>query len=462
MNSLWVCICLVFLTSCNVIKMIKDDAKVPDDFFSGGELFLDITYEPAYRNFYTHSDTAFREIFLDYPWDATLECSSDGGATFTDCGQINTYTWDHANYTNTHVFKVIRDGEEFSKTFTPSSTFPGIAFGACTHNITTSGSMQNKINAITEAVGDVICIADGVVIHNDGDDGAITFSVNDIKVVANTGDYVVLENTLEAAIPVVNNLNKSNTHFYGLSIESTVASSHAYFLSGAGSSIWDCNISSNDAGAVKVTGAASSVSINNSSIYNDSLSSGEALLLQDAQVNINESFISGGFKAIKVYYNATNTINIDKSIIASYKTDYESLDSTATIDFSHLTNYTVTTNITDSVVESSGGPAIRIGNIGGNVALNFIKSKIIRTDNSNESTTAVDCFDPSPAGAHTVIADADTLVCNLSNTIGESFSTIAYYGGAMNFDVTTMNAHTSNTDIGICPYEDGSTNPISY
>lgn len=123
---------IILFSSCNVVKVIGGGTtNVPDDFFSGANLYINVTYNTPKRDFYTYSDVAARTLQFDYPWDANVSCSADAGATWNDCSG-NSYVWDYVNYNVDHHFKVYRGSEEYTYTFNPSTAMPGLSFAPCT------------------------------------------------------------------------------------------------------------------------------------------------------------------------------------------------------------------------------------------------------------------------------------------------------------------------------------------
>lgn len=455
MNKVLLIVLVLFVTSCNVIKMVKDDSGVPDDFLAGADLFLNVNFAPASRDFYTVGDTVFRELNFDYPWDSQLFCSNDGGVTFNDCGQSTTYVWNHADYNVNHVFKVVRGDEEYSVNFNPSVEFPGVTFGSCTHTFNVSDSMQNTFGAITIAANDVICISDGVEISNDGDDGAITLNTSNIKIVANLGDYAAIKNNVESSVAVIDTSGMADSKLYGLTIVSDV-NSNAVKLSGANSAIWDCSVQANHVAALSAvrvdnTGANGPVSINGSNLFVANNTSGSSLYVTNVNFFLNDSVVYGGYMGIFMFYNGGSnlSLSLEDSIVESGRTTYAG-EHLGTISIGNTSASTLTVNLSNVDVESRGGPAILFEDAtSGNINLNLLNSKLVRLSDSNIDSTAIKNIDTTDT--ITVTADANSLICNNSNSSGSMFTTIwTDVGTTLTFDETTMDAHTSNTDVNLC------------
>lgn len=374
-------ILILLLTGCNVIKMLtSQNTSLDDDFFSNSDSsdssgssdtdtpMFALGYTEAFRDFYTYEDTYFRTITFegDYLEEIdTLECSNDNGVTWNDCTGITEYTWNWEDYDVTHFFKASYQGQEYTEQFTPKDVYPNITFGACDHRISTNGSIASTFGALNLVdEGDVICIDDKVVIENDGTEIGIGFDFPNIKVVANTGSNVFIRNNLKNSAAVFN-LTRDNNDLYGLQIESFVNNSYAVILDGNNSDLWECQIYSSglDAfGAVKIVGGSHQISMSN--ILNESITSGSALYVNNADVTIkNYSSVVGGYQAVYLLNNdlQPHTLDIYYSIIEGLNVEYETLgDGTpeAGVITTYLSASDYVINSVNSFFNSMGGPVL--------------------------------------------------------------------------------------------------------
>lgn len=433
--------------------MSSGETNVPNDFFTGAPLFLNISYDQAKRDFYTHSDTNFRTIRFSYPGDADLNCSTDNGGSWTDCSG-NSYVWDYTNYTVNHLFKVQRGSEEYTENFNPSQKFPGLSFAACTHNFNISDSIQNTFAATAVAANDVLCLGDGVVIHNDGNDNAVGFAVGDIKIVANTGDTATIKNDLQTGQNTLDTFGRDNTKYYGLRIEHNVIQGYAVELAGMNSDIWECDIVStnvNAYGAVKVTSAGPN-KIAHSSLSNSSISSGYSLTLNNTNLTLESSSVFGGYAGIYLWHNSASdhTLTLNNSSISSGKTDYAGTNEPGTIlFFTNIAALKYIVNVKNSKIESSGGAAIAFKDAPGIAEVNLVNTVIKRKADFNSTSAAV--INANSTGTSVITADASSYFCNVSSSATGMFNMLSSDpGGNLTFDVTTMDAHSSNTNIGTC------------
>lgn len=450
-------ICVILLvSSCNVVQMVSNaKTEVPADFFQGQRLYLNITYPELKRDFYTHRDSKARTINFDYPWDAEVSCSEDAGATWFSCSG-NSFVWSYANYAVEHHFKVYRGSDEYLVKFTPSAQFPGLTFAACTNTFSTSDSIQNTFATLSPGGGEVICLDDGVVIDNDGNDNAIGFAVPNIKVVADLGTSATIRNINQSGTNTVDTFGRDNTSYYGLKIEIGVIQAYAFVLSGNNSNIWECDISSTNVGAygaVSVAGNGAN-KIAHSILHHSGISSGEALKVNNATVNIESSEVKGGYTAIYIWQNNSSNVvmNINNSFIQNFKTDYGGTNEPGTIlFFTNSSTFKYTVNLSDSKVESDGGPVIAFKAGSGDAEVTLNQTKLYRAATANNNSSAV--INANNSGSSTIIADTDSYFCNLGSAANNIFNLISSDpGGTLSFNITNMNAHTGgNTSITVCP-----------
>ena len=457
---------IMFLSGCNVLKMITNqNTSLDDDFFSSADRsgssgstdtdmpIFALGYSEAYRDFYTYEDTMFRTLYLwgyDFEGIDKIECSNDNGQTWTDCTGQTEFTWNWEDYNATHFFRATYKNSEYTEQFTPAEAYPNITFGACDHRISTGGTIAETFGALLNITdGDVICIDDGVVIYNDGTDAEIGFAVPNIKVVANSGNYVLLRNNLRPGTAVFDNYARENIDLYGLQIESNVDSNYAVILDGNNSDLWECQIYSsglNALGALKIEYGSHQISM--SSIFNESITSGSALYVNNADVTIkNYSYIAGGYQAVYLWNNDSMAHNFDiyNSHIEGRNISYATVGDGVITTYLNGSDYII--NFVDSYLYSRGGPVLAIDDAGNNLSVNLENTIIQRESDNNLSSSAI--YSTETTGAVSVNADSVTYFCNMVSDAGAMFDTI-YSGTNITFDVTTMSNHTTNDHVPLC------------
>lgn len=465
MKKVWILLILslILLSSCNVLKLVTGkQASISDGFFgnssnetSYGSGVIIMSVNEARRDFYTTTDKGFRTLGISDQLQA-LECSSDGGNSWSDCTGITSYTWEVENYTSNHLFKTTHNGSVHIESFVPSDNYPGITFGTCTHTLSSSGNFTETFGSITHLIvaGDVICINDGVTITMVSGDHPISFNVDNVKLVANTDSRVIITNSSVSSALLEHDQigNQLSIGIYGIEFLQEVEGSVALNFSGGSASIWESVVSlshENNTGNT-VQFLEGNYSLNYSVVSSArTVASTSAVELSNSNLDLNKSILEGVERAISITNTTTNKLLLDsnESLLSGLNETYTGAGSGVVSTF--IFNGELEMNFSESVIASQGGPAIYIHNSNGSQSISFFKSLIGRDINTNMDSVAI--LNEETTGDISIEADETSLFCNKSDQAGAKFSAIFNETGNTIFDVTTMQAHTSVADINLCP-----------
>lgn len=442
-------ISLLLFSSCNVLKNIIGDSGKPDDEFYSNRnsgLHLQIDYPFLTRSVHIVDETYVREVFIDYNGEA-LECSSDGGSTFSSCNFP--FVWEVTNYTQEHVVRAW-SGEDFiEERFTPSDIFPGHDFLSCDYEVNSSESIM-AFNTRAFVTGDVVCIGPGVVISNSGADGSVYNDADDITYITRSGDFAQITSG-ETGIIFADAGFRMNV--IGLSINGTGTAQTGVDLSSDQSQFEDVNIDipGNSSQGFNLALSGGSVYISNSSISVLDIGASEGIYANNSNVYLDNVNIDAGYNAIYLWKNDTGSyeLAVKNSQLFGYKSDAPGPVVGVIETYSNENTNSYQVNLADSIVTSGGGPAIYIKGMGGVVDLNLVRTELSRNSDSNVDTAAIRV--DTTGEVNTISVDPDSYICNYENIAGNMFDEILDdQSSLVSFDPTVMNAHTSNTDIGLC------------
>jgi len=158
---------------------------------------LAVTLPIASRIYYVSDETAVRTVTFNYndPGDATLECSSDGGGSFSSCTSGTTLVWTTANYNQSHVIRLTSPTiATETYTFTPSTLFPGLTFLTCDVEVAANEDF-NTFEATRVNASRTVCLSNGVTISNSGAQDRISFGANNITVIVREGQTGSIQTT---------------------------------------------------------------------------------------------------------------------------------------------------------------------------------------------------------------------------------------------------------------------------
>lgn len=453
-------ILIFILTGCNVLTMLgEEQAGIKGDPFrkdySSKNYYLNLNFPNIERDFYLLDEDFVRTVTIEAPSEASLSCSHDNGATWESCTG-DTIIWDSSDYNIYHQVKaVMQDGHVETQSFRPSLVASGVSFGNCDETVTADEPISTFNGRL--ATSKTICLADGVTISNAGSDGAISpGGSTTITLYARKDTNVELINAAQASIPVVQVNSGTTMNIYGVRILNTMAPGNGVNADST-TKIVDSYIevqdTTNSSNALNSNGANTVINILSSEFKHSSLNNGGAISVGSSDLYIKNSTIKGGYQAIYFYSNigADFTLSIEDSQIYAEKTNNASTSAPGGIEFWHNGGgFQINFDISNSTLISRGGPMIVFDEGAGEVYANINNVSFQRTGDTNSDSPAIYIADTT--GTNTLNFSSDSFVCNHTSTSTALFDSIVNNaGGTGLFNVLDMNAHTSNTDISICP-----------
>lgn len=399
------------------------------------------------RNYFIDDETSIRTVTFNYSNVDYIECSTDGGATYSDCTG-NNYIWGASAYNTTHYVRIrYNDGQEETRTFTPSSEVSGKNFYSCNHTISGNESMTT-FDGRTFAANDVVCFEDGVTIS-----GTIghTLDASNLTYIVRDGQTATI--TSSVAGNIISTSGMTDFVIVGLSLSSSTTSAKGIYVNSTGFIADDINVNmtGNNAYALEFASIDNLAVIRNSEITTTDTASSTAIRSNDTQLEIRNSTISGGYYAVFFWRPSapTQTLTAYDSVFKMTKTDGSA--TAPGIIASNSNNASNSSNFTFNDCEflSASGPSIFVFGSAGTSQFNFNNTQL-KADNTYSVSGPAIHFAGSNAG-DTVTFDTNSLVCKKS-AASTNFSSIIddTTNGNASTNETNMSAHSSNTDIGTC------------
>lgn len=474
MSKILLILSLVLFQACNLSNLVSGDQNTVSDRFYGENsnnnggggggsqetLTLSFTFPTQKRTYYVNDDTGIRKVNFSHNSGGTTDCSLDGGTTWSSC--TSPYTWPIGMYNSAVKVRLNYDNRELIQEFTPSSKLPGITFVNCSWEVTSSESFT-AFKARSFASGTVGCLANGVTITNSGAEGNIPLSSGNVTIIAREGSTATFTSGQSAASEIFN-VTGDNTRFVGLTLTLTGATMKALRFLGSSLNLLveDSTINMTLGNNWGIDSGPSGGTVNNITaryltINNTNTVGGGGTYLANSNLTLHNCDITAGFQAIYLWNHSSNstsdlTITINNSTIKGTKTNPANATEPGVFNtLSANATYKNVLTISGSTVISSGGPAFVFDDSANINTLTLTNTTVKRDSVANFDGPAISSKETTLTNL--VSVDVDTRFCNMSSNTSEKFTSILADASSspISFDPTVMTAHSSNTDIGLCP-----------
>lgn len=443
-------ISLLFLTSCNLIKLITGKDGKLDENFASGKLSLEI-YSPGYfeyRTFYLEDEDYVRTIYFEYPSNAKLVCSSDEGVTFVDCNGYE-FQWDIINIDKIHVVRAIVGEQTIEKQFVPRDFSPNVKFLTCDVEITNNITITD-FNAMAFNANDVVCLSDGVQII--GSEELNNFT-DGMTLISRQNDVSTISSDL-ASSPIVN-IMTSNVNIVGIEIKGNDTSNFQTGININGQNsitLEDVYIETNSNGANGLKFFNSSATLRNVTIIANDQNSSFGIYDYNSSLDIYFSSIISGNKPIYFWRDAASDVSLNfyHSNLTSNYVNPGQFQFAAIESYSSVAGNKNILNFNDSTLGTvNGALGFLIKSGAGDTEVVFNNSAIINYGINSASVPAIYFENDTPSD----LVSFDNLSYVCTNDLTSTFSKIIeLVNSSFSPNVENMKAHTNNTDIGICDY----------
>ena len=431
------------INDCDFISDDADDGTVDGPY---------LTFFPTERQHWIQSDTVPRTVQVHHE-GSSIQCSSNGGASFTACASNSSLVWNYTNYGNQHVVKInYPDGTSELLNFTPSTQYPGVIFYPCHLTVTAADTQFSAFSTMLATTMQNICFENGVSI-SDSVGSSLTVAPNNailsfhgpqpgaqLENTHTTGGLLAYASGATAESLIISGMKLTGNSMTNETID-------LLYTPGSGVSgviIEDSEIFSNadsDAISTGSGGGMLSVFINRSMIHADSASSANGIYVNsNVDVNIDSSIVTSTYKAIQNYYGTATVTN-------------SSLVGIGALSYPMATVGSATSTVSNSIIEDQSGNGFVVDCFSSieTAVANLSGNMFRRADIAGTNSFAIMGFTPGGCTATLNSATNDNLFCHENPTTpiysGQVGGTIS--GGSYSQGVQDTNA--GGNAISVCP-----------
>lgn len=414
----------------NFIRLgIRQNSVCHSEFTSGSTIGLSVSVPSSSRGLWVDDNVVPRTLTFSHG-GASVKCSRNGGASFSDCDTSSTLAWLVGDYSVEHIIRAYsNEGLYEDYSFTPSTQYPGVSFLSCdVEEDGTNNTFDSFETAHLGAGSKVICLTDGVSITNSvglsGDDMIIGGDDTTIVVrQGQTGSFVSTRNSgTSAQMSMFTASGRTGVKFIGLTLDyNTGGSGWAVKADSSSQDIQLLHSSVTNSGA---SGAAYVIYVLGSSggttpitIHDSTITAAEdktAVLVSSGTVAITDSTIETKYQGVRVSIGATASVS-DSTVYCN--------GSSGASDYP-LYNFRGTLSVTDSVIKDGcGNGAVVVDDNNFSAAVVNLEGTTIKrtnqvTGNTSQALVALN----GGSGNQFNSSGNQNLVCN------EATATVAFTG----------------------------------